>query len=213
MSKKNDQGKERALHILQSAVRVLNTRGLHALSFESVAQEADLSRQLVRYYYEDIEALMVAVADHLGDAYRAILVSGIVEMGQVERLNFFLDFFFDLADGHEMPDNLAAYDALLAYAVGSEPFRERMCLQYKTLGQVVAHELAIAYPELTGHACEELSYLFVSMMHSHWSFCATLRHSRDHNRLTRRAIDRLIASYRAELPLTPALERPWGRED
>ncbi len=209
--KKPDQSAKK-LTILHAAVRVLNTQGLHALSFETVATEAGLSRQLVRYYFSDVESLMVEVCDHLGNAYREILVSGIVEIGQVERLKFFLDFFFDLADGHEMPDNLEAYDALLAYAVGSEPFRERLCLQYKTLGQVIAHELAIAHPELEGPACEELSYLFVSMMHSHWSFTATLRHTREHSRLTRRAIDRLIASYIAEAPHQPALERPWARE-
>ncbi len=38
-----------------------------------------------------------------------------------------------------------------------------------------------AYPQLGGRQCEELSFLFVSMMHAHWSFVATLGYSRDHS--------------------------------
>ena len=197
--------------ILQAATRVLTERGLSVLSFETVAEQAGLSRQLVRYYYADLEALMVDLCDHLGAGYREILIHGVVNLGQVERLNFFLDFFFDLADSHRMPNNLEAYDALLAYAVGSAPFRDRLCLQYKTLGDVMTHELQIAHPQLTGAACEELSFLFVSMMHAHWSFVATLRHSRDHNRLARKAMDRLIQSYLDEAAHEAVMEKPWAR--
>lgn len=209
---KRDQAADKKTQIMLAAATLLTQKGLQTLSFEAVAAEAGLSRQLVRYYYSDLDTLMVDLCDHLGNAYREILVTGVVNVGQVERLNFFLDFFFDLADGHPMPDNLEAYDALVAYAVTSERFRERLCGQYKTLGQVVAHELAIAYPELSGSACEELSFLFVSMMHSHWSFVASLGHSREHSRLTRNAIDRLIRSYRNDSPHVPVIETPWARD-
>lgn len=209
---KRDQAADKKTQIMLAAATLLTQKGLQTLSFEAVAAEAGLSRQLVRYYYSDLDTLMVDLCDHLGNAYREILVAGVVNVGQVERLNFFLDFFFDLADGHPMPDNLEAYDALVAYAVTSERFRERLCGQYKTLGQVVAHELAIAYPELSGSACEELSFLFVSMMHSHWSFVASLGHSREHSRLTRNAIDRLIRSYRTDSPHVPVIETPWARD-
>ena len=209
---KRDQAADKKTQIMLAAATLLTQKGLQTLSFEAVAAEAGLSRQLVRYYYSDLDTLMVDLCDHLGNAYREILVAGVVNVGQVERLNFFLDFFFDLADGHPMPDNLEAYDALVAYAVTSARFRERLCGQYKTLGQVVAHELAIAYPELSGSACEELSFLFVSMMHSHWSFVASLGHSREHSRLTRNAIDRLIRSYRNDSPHVPVIETPWARD-
>ncbi|WP_299859643.1 TetR/AcrR family transcriptional regulator [uncultured Roseobacter sp.] len=203
---------EKKLQILQAATNLIKTKGLQALSFEAVSVEAGLSRQLVRYYYSDLDMLIVALCDHLGNGYREILVAGIVEVSQVQRLGFFLDFFFDLADDHPMPDNLEVYDSLLAYAVGSDTLKNRLCDQYKTLGQVIVHELAIAHPELDGHACEELSYLFVSMMHAHWSYVASLGYSRAHSRLTRNAIDRLIASYVNDASRVPVIERPWSRD-
>lgn len=203
---------EKKTIILAAAGTVLNEQGLHALSFETVAAQAGLSRQLVRYYFADIDTLMIELCDYFGAAYRDMLVHGVVKVGQVERLKFFLDFFFDLAEDYPMPDNLEAYDALVAYAVGSETYRDRICLQYKTLGDVMTHELQIAHPALQGSAAEELSFLFVSMMHAHWSFVATLGHSRDHGRLARRAMDRLIQSYLDETPHVPSMAKPWSRD-
>ncbi|MEZ5880871.1 MAG: hypothetical protein R3D35_09440 [Nitratireductor sp.] len=110
-----------------------------------------------------------------------------------------------------MPAKLQVYDAMVAYSVGSAELKERMCENYKTLGQVMTHELAIAYPQLDGTACEEISYLFVSLMHTNWSFIASLGFSREHSRITRKAIDRLIASYVSETPSAPLMERPWSR--
>ena len=207
-----DQTQSKKTQILKAATRVLRIQGLQALSFEAVANEAGLSRQLVRYYYPDLDLLMVDLCDHLQKVYQDVLVAGIVEVAEVERLGFFLDFFFGLAKGHPMPDNLEAYDALFAYAVGAEPLKERLCEKYKTLGQVIVHELAIVHPMLDHAACQKLSFLIVSMMHAHWSYVATLGFSPHHNRITRDAIDRLIASYVNDLPTDSSTERPWSRD-
>ena len=210
---KREQTHTKRQQILDAAASLLSSKGLQALSFENVAQEAGLSRQLVRYYYPDLDGLIVDLCDHLAGIYRELLVSGIVTVGKVERLDFFLDFFFDLADGYPMPVNLEAYDAMIAYSVGSESLRDRMCGHYRTLGQVVLHELAIAYPQLSAAACEELSFIFVSMMHAHWSFVASLGYSRQHGRLARSAIDRLIRSYLETAGDVPEIEKPWQRGD
>ena len=208
----DDQARGKKTEILSAAANLLSQRGIQGFSFENVADEAGLSRQLVRYYYPDLETLIVELCDHLAGTYRDILVTGIVEIGEVERLKFFLDFFFDLADGHPMPVNLEAYDGMVAYAVGSDALKDRMCGQYRLLGQVMVHELAIAHPELTSSACEELSFMFVSMMHAHWSFVASLGYSREHSVLARQAMDRLIESYVKDAPMAPVIEKPWSRK-
>lgn len=197
--------------ILDATTAVIRDNGLQALSFETIAREAGVSRQLVRYYHPDLDHLIAELCDHLANGYRDAVIAGIVKVEQVDRLGFFLDFFFELAKGHTMPDNLAAYDSLVAYALGSDRVRDRLCDQYNTLGKVISHELEISYPDLDGRASDELSYLFVSMMHAHWSFVATLGYSSDHGRLMRRAIDRLIESYTREP--TTTVEKPWLRVD
>ena len=193
--KKGADNNEKKIKILVAATKLLRTKGLQAFSFDSVANEAGLSRQLVRYYYSNLDDLIVDLCDYLALAYQEALAAGIVKFGQVKRLEFFLDYFFGVSDDYPMPDNLEVYDAFFAYAVGSKTLREHLCATYKTLGQVIVHELAIAHPQLDARACEELSFLFVSMMHAHWSFVASLGYSKKHNRITRTAFDRLIASY------------------
>ncbi len=204
--------RKKKIQILDATATLISRDGLQSFSFENIAKESGLSRQLIRYYYTDQDALILDLCDHLGGSYQSVLVTGVVEVGQVERLGFFLDFFFGLAEKYPMPQHLEAYDSLLAFAVGSPNLRARLCDQYKMLGQVIVHELAIAHPKLSDHACAELSYLFVSMMHAHWSFVASLKHTPDHGRVMRKAIDRLIVSYAQESTSDPQVKRPWARE-
>ena len=203
---------DRRAHILKATTKLLNEKGLQGFSFESVAKEAGLSRQLLRYYFSDLDHLVSELSDHLGNVYREALVEGIVEVRQVERLDFFMDFLFDLTDEFRMPDNLKVYDALIAYSVGSVQVKERMRAQYKTLGQVIAQELAIAHPTLNGPSCEELSFLFVSMMHAHWSFVASLGFSRQQSKVTRGAIERLINAYLSDPTKTTHAVNSWLQE-
>lgn len=209
---KRRSNREKKVQILDGATAVLRTRGLAALSFESVAIEAEMSRQLVRYHYPNLEEMVVDLCDHLAATYREVLVTGVVEIQQVERLNFFLDFFFGVAENYVMPDNLEVYDAFFAYAVGSTRVRDRLCDTYQMLGQVFVHELSIAHAELPDFAAEELSFLFVSMMHAHWSYVATLGYAGEHGQITRRAMDRLIASYLAEEAPEPLIGKTWARK-
>lgn len=199
-SREGAETRDKKTQILAAATKLLRKRGLQAFSFDAVAGEAGLSRQLVRYYYSTLDDLMVDLCEHLMLIYQEILTTGIVKVGQVGRLEFFLDFFFGTTDNHPMPDNLEVYDVFFAYAVGSEPLKDRLRELYKTLRHVIIHELAVAHPQLNAKAHEELSFLFVSMMHAHWSFVATLGYSSDYNRITRRAFDTLIASYVGEVP-------------
>lgn len=208
----SDQAPDKKAQILNAAATVLSKNGVQRFTFDNIAYEAGLSRQLVRYYYSDLDTLIVDLCGHLGLVYQGMLVTGIAEIKQVERLDFFLDFFFGLADGYPMPDSLEAYDAMVAYSVGCPPLRDEMCERYRTLGHVVVHELQVAYPDLKVAACEEISFMFVSMMHAHWSFVASLGYSREHGRIARRSVDRLIKSYLADSSDVPLIERPWSRE-
>ena len=209
---KPDTQTDKRIRILDATTELLVEDGLPALSFENIAHKADLSRQLVRYYFSDLDTLMVDFCDHLAESYREALVRGIAEVQQPQRLDFFLDFFFGLTTTVVMPPNLEAYDAMFAYAVGSEKLRDGLRTHYQLLGHVVEHELAIAYPNMDAAACKELSFLFVTQMHAHWSFVATLRYSDDHNRLARQAIGRLIASYAEDYAPSNDAAVPWKKD-
>ena len=71
--RRNRSSAQKRRHILNAAADLLARSGIQSLSFEAIANEAMLSRQLVRYYFADLEALMCDLCDHQGQAYREAL--------------------------------------------------------------------------------------------------------------------------------------------
>lgn len=201
MADGNDRG-ARKQQIVEGAFRALMSNGLPPLSLDVIAAESGLTRQLIRYHFPTHESLMESVCDYLAARYSDVLTATAGQLDGPQRVEMFLDFYFDLLDGAPKPRDDQVYDAMLSLATGSPAIRENLQRQYGLLGQVLAHEFAIQYPALKGQAAAELSWLFVALMYGHWKMVASLGFSDDHRRVTRRAMDRLIRSYLSQdLPL------------
>jgi len=183
--------------IVKGAIAALAKNGLSMLSYDLIAEEAEMSRQLIRHYFPDTELLMLAVCDELATAYRDALSRGIVATGSTGRLDTFLDFYFDLlaGNGPTKPQDDAAYDAMFAVATGSDAVRRNLHAHYTGLRDVIADEVRIGHPSLDHTECKEIGFLFVSLMYGHWRMVATLGFSDDNNAVTRAAMDRIVASY------------------
>ena len=197
--------------IIRTAYAILNTEGLQALSFSTLGERTGFSRQLVRYYFPDLEALMVALCDHLAAHYRQGLVAGVAELEDGDRLGFFLDFYFDMIDPPRKPRDDQVYDGCFAFAAGSPAVRDALAGQYGLLGHVLSHEIQLRHPEMTAADAMELSYLFVCLMYGHWKMVASLGYAPEHRHVTRRAMDRLLSSYAAEERRAAAATRIWAR--
>lgn len=206
-----DDGNKSA-QILKGAFNVLLREGLPHLSYGSVAEAAGVTRQLVRYYFPDPEDLMLALCDQLADTYREALVDSVAQSEGSARLDLFFDFYFDLLEGPRKPRDDQVYDALFSLAAASPRVRDNLRGQYTLLGQVLAHELRLQYPDIPLPACFEISYLFVTIMYGHWKMVATLGLNESHKHVARRAIDRLIASYRSA-PVVQTDSTAWKAAD
>jgi AcrR family transcriptional regulator len=190
-----EQNLDRKQMILKGAFSALKNSGLPALSFDVIAEEAGVSRQLVRYHYKDNEALMIALCDYLAGLYRDTLIAGVMQAEGKDRLQIFLDFYFDLLDDMPKPRDDQVYDALMSLSAGAPKIQANLRSQYSLLGQVLSHEFELQYPSLNSQQSRELSYLFVSLMYGHWKMVASLGLSEDHKYISRKAMDRLIDSY------------------
>lgn len=194
----SEQSVDRRQEILIGAFSALMKNGLPALSFETIAEEAGLSRQLVRYHFNDNEALMIALCDLLAARYRDMMINGVMNAKGNERLEIFLDYYFDILDDMPKPRDDQAYDALMSLSARYPKIKENLRNGYSLLGQVISHEIEVQYPNLGSQASQELSYLFVSLMYGHWKMVASLGLAEDHKQITRKAIDRLIRSYQLD---------------
>lgn len=196
--------------IVDAAISALEKRGLPLLSYDAIAEEAGVTRQAVRYHFADPEALMLAICDRLADAYRNALIVNAARLQGPNRLEVFLDFYFNLLDGTLKPEDDAAYDAMMSLARGSSAVRRNLATQYRTVGDVMCHEFRVSHPELGHRSAEELSYLFVCLMYGHWKMVASLGISASHNRIARAAIDRLIRSYCSVGAREDGEEKVWS---
>lgn len=192
----------------------LASSGAPLPSFSQLAQGTGVSRQLIRYYFDDPTDIMLTVCDHLAEAYRLALVNGVERLEGPKRLSFILDFYFDLVEGNRKPQDDRAYDAMMAYAAGSPRVRDALREQYALLGQVLALEIKMVHPHLTLDHCAEISYLFVCLMYGHWKMVGSLGLAEDHKHITRRAVDRIIAAYARDPADDPRdWPTPWRRRD
>ena len=209
MTSPEDRVSNRREQAVRGAFEALKIHGLGNLSYDHVAEHSGMSRQLIRHYFPDQESLMLAVCEFLAQLYREPLIATASALDGPERITAFLDFYFDLLSGTPKPRDDQVYDAMLAAAIRSAPVRDALAEQYGLLGQVLSHEFVVQYPELSQQSALELSFLFVSLMYGHWKMVASLGYSEDHNQITRRAVDRLIASY-VESPSVEDV-RIWSR--
>lgn len=189
------QSSERRLEIIDATFRVLMDVGLPPLSFDAIAKEAGVSRQVVRYHFKDHEHLMVALLDQMAARYRETMINGVIDAKGSERIELFLDFYFDILEGMPKPRDDQAYDALMALSVNSPIIRSTMQNQYSFLGQVLSHEFELEHPQIGSQKANELSFLFANLMYGHWKMVATLGLHEDHKYVTRLAMERLIDSY------------------
>lgn len=187
----------RRAEIVQALQEAIAVEGISLPSYDHIAREGDMSRQLVRHYYRDPERMAADLCDRLAEGYRDLLMRGIMHAEPEDRLRVFLDFYFDRLSGKGLgkPSDDAIYDALFAFAGTSDLVRDRLAEQYAELRRSLADEIETAHPDLSQAGCRELAYLVVTQMYGHWRMRATLGMADADSRVPREAINRLIASY------------------
>ncbi len=183
--------------IIQGAISALNKHGLSMISYDLIAEEANMSRQLIRHYFPDPDALMVSVCDGLAAAHHEALGSGVVKVEPSKRLDLFLDLFFHVVGQGKVgkQTDTVAYDAMMAVATGSKSVRKCLLDHNSFLRSEISKEVQIAHPSLSASDCDEIGYLFVALVYGHWRLVTTLGFCPSYNDISRTAMGRLIASY------------------
>ncbi|MEM9584449.1 MAG: TetR/AcrR family transcriptional regulator [Pseudomonadota bacterium] len=95
--------------VVRGAFDALLTHGLGNLSYDHVAEKSGMSRQLVRHYFPDQDALMVDVCNYLASLYQEPLIAAASSLEGPQRISMFLDFYFDLLSDMPKPRDDQAY--------------------------------------------------------------------------------------------------------
>lgn len=190
----------RRAEIVQAALRAVGRHGLPMPSYDTVAQEAGMSRQLVRHYFSDPEDLMTGVGEALAAAYRECTARHLKGIEPGDRLSMLLDICLRLTSDEPpaLAGHAAAYDAMCTLATASPAINAVLARQNEFLLRVIARQLRTADARLGHDAARQIAFLLVSLIHGHWKMVAMLGFSGDYTRATRQAMDHVITSYRHE---------------
>lgn len=179
------------------AVSAFNKHGVAMVSYDLIAEESHMSRQLVRHYFPNAQTLMLAVCDQLSRQITVALESQADHADPMMKLNALLDVFF----GNDLDFPLQflciepARNALISMAPGNEEVRERLAQGQEVLRRALQSHIVAAYPTLQKDTAYDISYVFITMIHGHWRTSTFLGKSQSHMWNVRDAMDRLIQSH------------------
>lgn len=183
--------------IVQGAIAHLDAQGPPYASYANIADAANLSRQLMRYYYPEPDILMLEVCDTLAEAYRSALSESSAQFDGSAKLDYILDFYFGLTDQPAGHSGYGCADALTAHAAGHEKLKSAMREKYTLMGQALQLEIKVAYPDLTLRACAELAYLCLCILQGNRKLSGSLGMDKAHSQIARKSIDRMIKSFQS----------------
>lgn len=190
----------RRKEILEAALSALDKHGLSKVSYDLIAEEADMSRQLIRHYYPKVVPLMVDIVERITEDYRKLIINDINEMPSQQRLAIMMDFFFGQLQDRDAPPSMS-FDSMFALANSNEQIKQAMFVAHQTLSETFQNELKICYPSLPLKVYQELGHQYVSLITGHWRMVSSLGMSDKYTAVSRKAMDRLIHSYLQEYGL------------
>jgi AcrR family transcriptional regulator len=194
--------------ILSATYTALKKFGLASISYDLIAKQAQIPRQLVRHYYPDSEALMVDVVASFTEQYQSLVMHNVVSENATQRLSTLMDFFLGSATEQNSP-TASSSDCLFALAVSSQRVRDAMHTTHQVLADTFATELLFSYPLLDLKTRTDIGFLFVALQTGHWRLLSSLGFSQHYASTARLAMEEIIASYAKEAQARKAA----GRKD
>lgn len=182
--------------IVQALHDAVASDGISMPSYDLIARQGDMSRQLVRHYYRDAEQMAVDLCEHLAATSREQLERAALYAETGERLRLILDFHFDRLGGRGAgrPGDDVVHAALVALAGTSERVRDALRTRDEALIGTLADEIALAHDTLAPEATRALATHIVAQIRGYWLMRASLGIAVD-DEAARTAVDALIAAY------------------
>ncbi|WP_143413188.1 TetR/AcrR family transcriptional regulator [Haematobacter genomosp. 1] len=186
----------RRQEIVASAVSAIQREGLPFPSYDAVAREAGMSRQLVRHYFPDAESLMGAVSHAISEVQQGRVATGLAR-GDESRLGVLFDYHLGLLDEEDPPRGALqpVEDALVVLACRAPDLLEALAERQDELRLSIVSATAESYPSLPPAACEEIAFVFVSLVHGHWRMVRSFGFDRVGSLQARAAMDRLLRAH------------------
>ncbi len=185
---------KRRPEIVEAAIRSISKNGLPAPSYDKIAEEAGISRQLIRHYFPNPEAMMVELCSGRPDVYRAWFNELCRSVPPRDHFKTLLDVYFTQMDVDPAGKRgkTALFDAMMCLAINSETIRTNLRDQFSEYQELIANVIATSFPALSAETCRELGFLILGLVFGHSRMVAMLGFSTDYNQVVKQAIEDMV---------------------
>jgi len=178
--------------ILQAYQTCLVRFGIEGATLDRVAEEAGVTRGLVRHYLGNRDDVLRALGEHVRDRYSAWLQDLVAAHASPERLDALLDALIT----DEMPPDLyQVVSELFWVATRDAEIAAMLHDVYTEFERTLDAELAAALPEADIRARRQVAFAILCLAFSAPDF-QTMGFPRDRRRAARDAASRLVDSLR-----------------
>jgi AcrR family transcriptional regulator len=178
--------------LLEAYARSLIKHGSEGATLDRIAEEAGVTRGLVRHYLGNRVEVDRALFDHIRERYVSGLQALAAGRSPAERLPAILEGIF--AGSFDDP-TARLVDTLLGASADDPVLRERLREMYQELERLLASELAGAHPRSRPAARRQVAYGIVCLAGMNESLI-DLGMPPDRSRAARACAEQLVASLR-----------------
>lgn len=161
--------KERRAHLLDAFERCIVQFGLEGTSLEQVAEEAQMTRSIIRHYIGNRDDLVNALIDRTIQQYGAQLEAEYARIAPDKRIAYLLDSLFTPKDAPSQHERIIV--TVLMTAQGRYPQAKRKLVGlFEAIIQSIADDLHAHYPQAQAERCYQVAYGLLCLSEMHESF-------------------------------------------
>ena len=166
---RKSMAKQRREELLDAFERCIVKFGLEGTSLEQVAEEADMTRSIIRHYIGNRDQLVEALIERIIQQYTNQLIATYGDLTPEQSLNYSLDEMFSEQETRHNRDKIII-DVLMT-AQDRYPKAKKMLVQmFEALIQSFADDLRRIYPKAKKDQCRQVAYAIICMSEMHESF-------------------------------------------
>lgn len=165
---RKDLTEERTEEILDAFARCMIKYGLDA-SLEQVAEEAGMTRSIIRHYIGNREEVVNRLIERITKAYVQELREAEANIPQAQMLETTLDYLFGTGPSYDDYDKLII-DVMMTGKDRYPAAKQSLRMMLEELVVMFTKDVALAYPQADEARCQQVAYSIICLALSNESF-------------------------------------------
>lgn len=188
---RRDLTEERTVEILKAFARCIVRYGLDT-SLDQVAQEAQMTRSIIRHYIGNREEVVNTLIERIGASYLAELDAAAATLPEDQLIPATLDYLFAYTASEEEDNYEKLVFIVMMTAKERYPQAKKTLVRmFEALVELFSVDLCKAYPQADADRCREVAYSILALSMSNDAF-AWLGMDQTYRRAARASAEALI---------------------